>query len=159
MFPQNDSPHRDRACRTITLNFLFLLIVFAIVAAIGLHTRWSNRRLRDASRLPADLSLSDHPDWPVEPGHFSVDAADFLATPDRVRAAVRLRIDTGDVADRRQAMRMTAHHLYRHLEVQAIFIEAAGADGSVDLYLFAADGRGWRGDNMVSTASSTISPT
>ena len=139
------------------MNLLFVLTLLVITAAIALHLRWWRSRLHSTTRLPADLSVTEHRDWPLEDDGFSVEAADFLATADRVRAALRLRIDDTDVTRRRKAMRMVAHHLYRQLEVQAIFVEAVNTTESVDLYLFAADGRGWGGDTFISTAFHTVS--
>ncbi len=132
------------------MNPLFWVLLIAVTTAISLHVRWTRHRI-DTS-LPRELDPSAHPDWPLSEDSWSIEALDFLATSDRIRAALRVRLDEGDAKQRRRAMELLAHRLYRHLQVQAIFVETTSRGRAPDRYLFAADGRGWRGDKFVSRA-------
>lgn len=120
---------------------------------MALHARWVRRRL--GSALPDTLDPQRHPDWPLDSDAMSLEDIDFLATSDRVRAALRVRLRESDPDRRRKAVERLAHTIYRHFQVQAIFVEATAPDHPTVRYLFAADGRGWRGEKFVATAFSS----
>lgn len=133
------------------MNFLFWTI--ALTVAIGAVIQWW---LRTRSAQTPDttevLSFIGDDRWPLEDGTWSIGEVDFLATAERVRAAVTLEIEGGDATRRREAMEFLAHEIYRRVEVEAVFVEAFGDQGGVESYLFAADGRGWWGAESISTA-------
>lgn len=137
------------------VNFLFWLTLAILTVLLGLHARWTHRRSRLPSSLPDSLTPQSDPDWPLSCDGWSFEDIDVLATSERVRAAVRVRLHDSDATRRRRALEMIAHSIYRHVQVQAIFVETTTPHGTTDLYLFAADGRGWRGDKFVATAFSS----
>ncbi len=153
-----DDAHRALPHRT-TMNLLFWLMLILIAVPIGLHVRSTLQPNAHQTTLPDSLDPTDHRDWPLSPDEWTLQSLDFLATSDRIRAAVQLRLQPSDPELRRRSMEIFAHCIYRHLEVHAIFVEATCPGHSLDRYLFAADGRGWSGDKYLSTAfSSTAAP-
>ena len=137
------------------MNLLFWAGLFIIAVAAGLQW-WHHQRSKDRPQddlSERTLTLADHRDWPLKPGTWSVSDVAFLTATDRIRAAVRIQIDDSAGRRRQKAMELLAREIYRHTEVQAVFVEATGNAEGPDLYLFAADGRGWWGQEMISTAA------
>ena len=136
------------------MNLLFLTVVVAVTAGFALHLRAVRSRRTTAVDSPVEAFSFTHRDsWPLTPDQWSLEDVQFSATSDRIRAAVCIKVGVDDQKKRRQAVEVLAHEIYRHTEVAAVFIEAFRPDDDPDLYLFAADGRGWWGKELVSNAS------
>ena len=136
------------------MNLLFWLILFAMAAAIGSQW-WVQRKHKgqDPEAIPAPvLSFTKRSRWPLPRGSWSVDEIDFLATADRIRAVVTLHVDADQQEKCQQAMQIMAREIYAQTKAEAVLIEAFCQTSEPSLYLFAADGRGWWGRELISTA-------
>lgn len=137
------------------MNLVFWTILGAVTLGVGLHFVVHRRRQTTATNTEHDTSELFTPEtlkWPLASENWGLRSVEFLATPDRLRAVARLDIDDADIERRQRAIEILAREIYRHTEVDAVFVEADGDRSSPDLYLFAADGRGWWGNEMISTA-------
>lgn len=135
------------------MNIVFWTTLLALACAGGVQwwiARW--RRAADDQIADEALSFARHKRWPLAPDRWSLESIDLLASAERIRAVVSLELREDDPGRRRRAIELVAHEVYRHTEVQAVFVEALHAGPTPDLYLFAADGRGWWGREIISTA-------
>lgn len=135
----------------LAVNFVFWIIATLLSIAAALQW-WSSSQQTENTDAQKISSFARDDRWPLEDGTWSIDEVDFLATAERIRAVVTLVIEESDDVRRRQAMEFLAHEIYRQVEVEAVFIEAYGHPEGVASYLFAADGRGWWGREIISTA-------
>lgn len=136
------------------MNLLFWLLIVVITAGVALHIRVVQQQ-RDSGPVNSPVeafSFTHQPNWPLDNDEWSLEDVQFVGTAGRVRAVVTID-NTADEPDRRrQALEVLAHEIYRHTEVEAVYIEARRPDAPPDRYLFAADGRGWWGREILSTA-------
>ncbi len=136
------------------MNLIFwialLCILFALSAQWLIHRR---KAPAQAGQLPAHiLGIANEANWPLSTGSWSIDDVDFLATSDRIRAVVTLRVERDQRKHCADAMKQLARAIYAQTEVEAVLIEAYSGSLTPALYLFAADGRGWWGREIASTA-------
>ena len=135
------------------MNFLFWTILIALAIA-GAAQWWLGRSRSEPQNSSQVLRFTQDENWPLKEGTWSIDEVDFLGAAGRIRAVVTLKIDDGDEKRRRKAMEFLAHEIYRHVEAEAVFVEALGHPDGPESYLFAADGRGWWGSEIISTVFS-----
>lgn len=135
------------------MNLIFWLILAVVSGAATLQ--WWLRR-RDGSSQPDapvdTYAFTDDDDWPLGADQWSLKDVELLSGGGRNRAVVTIRLNCDDPGTRRHALEKLAREIYRHTEVEAVFVQARRPDEQPDLYLLAADGRGWWGDEMLSTA-------
>lgn len=143
------------------MNFLFWTVLIAVGMGAGLHYAVASRRSHRVSAIdsPVDsFSFTQRPEWPLDDSGWNLDDIQFLASSDRIRAVVTVDIHQSAPERRQRALQILAREIYRHTEVEAVFVEAGLDDGGRDLYLFAADGRGWWGESFVSELSASKKP-
>ena len=121
-------------------------------SALGLHY-WFQRRRDRTSRSDRDnWAWTETKDWPLTEDDWAMVDVQFMADDERIRAVVTIDVRDGDADRRRTALQIIAREIYRRTEVEAVFVEARRADELPDLYLLAADGRGWWGREHLGTA-------
>lgn len=138
------------------MNPLFWSIVAALAIALGFQAWWWRRRDSESrGETPVDeLAFTRDEDWPLEGDEWSLKDVEFLAGAGRTRAVVTTEMRCKDGDRRRRALQKLAREIYRHTEVEAVFVQADRPGHRPDLHLFAADGRGWWGQEVLSTATS-----
>jgi len=135
------------------VNFLFWTVLIALGLGVGLHCTVAFRRTSHISAIDSPvgaLSFTRRPEWPLSDGGWNLDDIQFLASSDRIRAVVTIEIHESTPDRRRRAIEILAREIYRHTEVEAVLVEAELDEGGQQLYLLAADGRGWWGESFVS---------
>lgn len=152
MLPRRDEG-KARGDR-IVVNLPFWIILIALGVGAAVHWWLARRRVGDNTDPPVgSFSFTERADWPLCADCWRLGEVQFLATSDRIRAVVTVEMSESDANRRREALEILAHEIYRHTEVEAVFVEAHRGGEQPDLHLFAPDGRGWWGRRMLTTAT------
>ncbi len=126
------------------MNFVFWTTLLALAVGAVIHWRAYKKRPEGAPHPTAEaLPLPTGTEWPIPTKMWTIDNVEFLASPDRVRAVVSVTFPPNEPEDRRECLQLLSSAIYRHTEVQAVFVEVSGVGDEGELYLFAPDGRGW----------------
>ncbi len=130
-------------------NLLFWTIFLALVIGAAVHAI-ALRRREEQPLQEGSIELDALPGWPLERGDYSIGTVDVMASHDRKRAVITVDIKDDDSQRRREALKFLGHEIFRRLSVDVVLVEGTGPDGAPELYLFAADGRGWWGREVFS---------
>ncbi len=136
------------------MTLLFWLFCIPLTLLLAWHIRHYRRSLETPSR--------QWPDWAMEvttadlQQHWRFKDLSILASAERLGAVLTLESSEERAPRRQQIMRSLAHQVYQRAEIDAVFIRTQIDAPLPDLFLFAPDGRGWHGDEPISSAFTSV---
>lgn len=127
------------------MNFVFWTTITALIIGALVHRRiYLHHQPNQGSHpTPESLPLPSGTTWPIAASEWTIENIEFLASADRLRAVVSVIFAPEQNEARQQCLQLLSTAIYRHTEVQAVFVEVSGVEDAPELFLFAPDGRGW----------------